>query len=152
MQNTNLSQIHVTVQTEVVPSFFINVTQPAQPGEIQIGKQCFIYDDDFKPTKAVCIDVSTEHTHFRSIHGDLFTVANIEPPLNPFEFNRLLGIKLKSSDPRTGYEKHVINRAVGAKVILPLSKGEHKFTEYGRKLANAHLCKDEQTTSACLLN
>lgn len=138
MQVTNLSQIHVAVRTEVVPRFFMDVIHQAAPGELKVGDRCFIYDDDFKPTTAHCSGIADEYFELENANGVMHKVPNQEPPLNNHEFNRLLGAKFTSSEKRSGYDQHVINRALSANVIHTSTTEEHEFTDYGNELAKAH--------------
>lgn len=134
----NLSQIHVAVKTEVVPQFFMDTIHQAVPGELKVGDRCFIYDDDFIPTKAYCSGISNEHFELKNTNGLIHKVLYQEPPLNKYEFNRLLGTKFSSSENRSGYDQHVINRALSANVIHKSSTEVLEFTDYGNELAKVH--------------
>jgi hypothetical protein len=138
MQLTNLSQIHVVVKTEVVPSFYMDITQPAVPGELKVGDRCFIYDDELIPSKAYCTGVEDGHTVFKSANGGFHKVLNHEAPLNSFEFNRLLAAKFTPSEKRSSYDQYVINRALSAKVIHESVGDKHEFTGLGNQLAKEH--------------
>lgn len=150
MQVTNLSQIYITVSTEIVPNFFVDAIHQASQSELQKGDKCFIYDCDFMPTKAVCIDVLDDHAQIESANGILHKVLNKEPELNSHEFSRLMAAKLKVSEKRTGYDQHVINRALSANVIHASNTDEHEFTDHGKGLAMAFINKMKETKNSSL--
>jgi hypothetical protein len=138
MSNINISQVRVAVKTEVVPHFFMEVMHRADVTTIAVGDNCFIYDQDGSATKAICIGVNSEYTQYKEEEGVLHFVDNIEPDLNNHEFNRLLSTNFQTSEERSGYDQHIINRAISAKVIFESEKDEHEFTELGQILARTH--------------
>lgn len=148
MLNTNISQIRVVVKTEVVPNFFMDVAAQARAEDINVGDNCFIYDDDGCASEAICTGVNDDHTVYKNKDGQMHVVANIEPALNAYEFNRLLSAMFTPRDERSGYDQYVVNRALSANVLKPSTTDVHEFTEYGNTLSNKYF-KGLGSSCAC---
>ncbi|MFT5852002.1 MAG: hypothetical protein ACI87J_001977 [Colwellia sp.] len=138
MLNTNISQIRVVVKTEVVPNFFLEVAVQARAENINIGDNCFIYDDDGFASEAICTGVNDDHTVYEKKDGQTHVVANIEPALNAYEFNRLLSAIFTPSEERSGYDQYVVNRALCANVLEPSATDVYDFTETGKSQSKMH--------------
>lgn len=138
MLSTNISQIRVVAKTEVVPNFFMEVATQARAEDVNVGDNCFIYDDDGIASEAICTGVNEDHTFYKNKDGQMHVVANIEPALNAYEFNRLLSAMHTPKDERSGYDQYVVNRALSANVLEPSATDVHEFTESGNILSNKY--------------